>query len=174
MIVEVTPVSREIAGTTYEPNLEQRQRAAALRRFNWLYVYTPILLLSLAALILVGLLLWGVLSPNIEGTSAFVSGLADMIVILFSLPLLLLCAIGPAALIAMIALDVKRRRDPQAASLLQRLHTLLWRLDNIVARVLVKTRELSARVARLVIRVQAGAAYLKAWLNRIKRVFIRS
>jgi hypothetical protein len=145
-----------------------------LRRFNWLYVYTPVIVVSLVALILVILLLWGALSPNIEGTSAFVSGLADVIIILFSLPLLALCAIGPGALVAMIVLTVRRRRDPQAAALLDRLHTLLWRLDNMVERVLVKTRELSARAAGVVIRVQARAAYLKTLFNRIKGVFIRS
>lgn len=170
----MTPVSREVAGTTYRPTPEQRQRAAALRRFNWLYVYTPVIVVSLVALILVILLLWGALSPNIEGTSAFVSGLADVIIILFSLPLLALCAIGPGALVAMIVLTVRRRRDPQAAALLDRLHTLLWRLDNMVERVLVKTRELSARAAGVVIRVQARAAYLKTLFNRIKGVFIRS
>jgi hypothetical protein len=145
-----------------------------LRRFNWLYVYTPVIVVSLVALILVILLLWGALSPNIEGTSAFVSGLADVIIILFSLPLLALCAVGPGALVAMIVLTVRRRRDPQAAALLDRLHTLLWRLDNMVERVLVKTRELSARAAGVVIRVPARAAYLKTLFNRIKGVFIRS
>ena len=168
------PVSREVAGTTYRPTLEQRQRAAALRRFNWLFVYTPIIVLSLAALILIILLLWGVLSTDIVGTSAFVSGLADVIVILFSLPPLILCALGPAALVAMIVLAVRRRRDPQAASILDRLHQLLWRLDNIVERVLVRTKELSPRVAEPVINLHARTAHLKTLFNRLKSVLIRS
>lgn len=177
MIVEVTtpaPVSREVVATTYRPTLEQHQRAAALRRFNWLFVYTPIIVLSLAALIFVILLLWGVLSTGIEGTSAFVSGLADVIVILFTLPLLILCAVGPAALVAMIVLAVRRRRDPQAASVLERLHRLLWRLDNIVERVLVRTKELAPRVGEPLINLHARTAYVKTLTNRLKRILTRS
>ena len=177
MIVEVTtpaPVSREVAGTTYWPTPEQRQRAAALRRFNWLFVYTPIIVLSLAALILVILLLWGVLSPDTAATRAFASGLADIIVILLSLPLLILCAVGPAGLIAMIVLAVRRRRDPQAASILERLHRLLWRLDNIVERVLLRTKELSPRIASPVINLHARTAYLRTLTNRLKRILTRS
>lgn len=168
------PVLQEVTGTTYIPDVAQRARAAALRRFNWLYVYTPIIVFSLVALILVILLLWGVLSPNIEGTNAFVSGLADMIIILFSLPLLLLCALGPVALVAMIVLTIQRRRDPQATPILDRLHVLLWRLDNLVERVLVRTKELAPRVAEPVIRAHARAAYLKTFFNRVKRILIRS
>lgn len=168
------PVSQEVVGITYRASAEQLQRAAALRRFNWLYVYTPVIVLSLVALTLVILLLWGVLSPNIEGTNAFVSGLADVVIILFSLPLMLLCAIGPAALVGMIVLDVRRRRDPQAVPILDRLQRLLWRLDSLAGSVLLKTRELSHKAAELVIRAHTRIAYLKTLFNRIKRVFIRS
>ncbi|HEX6386428.1 MAG TPA: hypothetical protein VF177_17285, partial [Anaerolineae bacterium] len=69
---------------------------------------------------------------------------------------------------------IQRRRDPQATPILNRLHVLLWRLDNIVERVLVRTKELAPRVAELVIRAHAQAAYLKTFFNRVKRVLIRS
>lgn len=167
-------VSPEEIGTTYTPNAEQVQRAAALRRFNWLYIYTPVIVLSLVALTLVILLLWGVLSPGVEGTSAFVSGLADVVAILFSLPLIVLCAIGPAALLAIVVLAVRRRRDPQATSILERLHVLLWRLDTVTAKVMVKTEELAPRVAEVVIRAHARTAYLNNLFNRVKRIFVRS
>ncbi len=148
----------------YQPSPDQLARAAALKRFNRLYIYLPLAVFSVVGLVLVGLLLWGTLSPNIVGTREFVSGLADLILILAVLPMMLLCAIVPAAYIAWV---VYRRQQPQREH--GRFQTLIWRLDSLVTKAQDKTSDVMPKVATPVIKGHSWLAYLQSFIKNIKR-----
>lgn len=161
------PATSESAA--FEPNAAQLERAHALRRFNWIFVYTPVSLALAAILVIVGLLLWGSLAPHIRGTSEFASAVADIIIILTILPLFVLCAIVPAAAIALV---IYRRKKPKRTHDLG--HTLLWRLDALLDTVQAKSVQLLPRAAGAVIEGHARAAYVGALISRLKGIFGRS
>lgn len=152
----------------YQPAPEQLERAAALRRFNRLYLYLPLAVFSLAGLVLVGLLLWGVFSPNVTGTREFASGLADLVVIMTVMPLLLLCALVPAAAIGWL---VYRRQQPRQEH--GRFQTLFWRLDTLLTRLQATVSTTLPKAAVPVIKGHAWAAYLRALLENLKKLLIR-
>jgi hypothetical protein len=152
----------------YQPAPEQLERAAALRQFNRLYVYLPLAVFSLAGLVLVGLLLWGVFSPNITGTREFASGLADLVVIMTVMPLLLLCALVPAAAIGWV---VYRRQQPRQEH--GRFQTLFWRLDTLLTRLQATISTTLSKAAAPVIKGHAWAAYLRALQENLKKLLIR-
>lgn len=174
-----TPTSNTHYPTTsaHQPDPSQRERTQALRRFNWLAVYLPIIAGGILILVLTGLLIWGALSPRIEGTAAFASGLADLTLILFMLPMMVLCAIGPAALIGLIVYAVKRRRDQKDAPPPigdNRIQRLFWRLDNLLNTIQTRTNKTAVQAARPVIKANAELAYTQTLLQRIKQIFKRS
>ncbi len=156
-----TPAPTE--SPAYEPTLIQKERAATLRRFNRLYVYLPLGLASLGALTLVILMLWGALSPNIVGTREFASGLADIVLILTILPLLLLCAIVPAAA---VGYAVYRRQQPQREH--GRLQPLFWRLDSLVNKAHDKAETALPKAANPVISGHARMTYWRTLIKKIK------
>ena len=140
----------------YQPSPDQMERAAALQRFNRLYIYVPLAVFSLAGLVLVGLLLWGVFSPNILGTREFV------------MPLLLLCAIVPAAAIGLV---VYRRQQPKREH--GRFHTLLWRLDALVTKAQDAVSTTTPKAAAPIIKGHASLAYVQTLLKNVKKQFTR-
>ena len=152
----------------YQPSPDQLERAAALKRFNRLYIYIPVAFLGLTGFVLVGVLLWGVFSPNIVGTRAFASGLADLVVIMTVMPLLLLCAIVPAAAIGLV---VYRRQQPKREH--GRLHTLLWRLDALVTKVQDTVSSTTPKAAVPIIKGHAWMAYMQTLFKEIKKQFTR-
>ena len=152
----------------YQPSPEQLERTAALQQFNRLYIYLPLAIFSLAGLALVVLMLWGALSPNVVGTREFVSGLADLVVIMTVMPLLLLCAIVPAAAIGLV---VYRRQQPKREH--GRFHSLLWRLDSLVVKVQNAVSTTMPKVATPVIKGHAWMAYVQTLLKDVKKPFTR-
>lgn len=152
----------------YQPSPEQLERAAALQRFNRLYVYIPLAVFSLAAVALVTLMLWGVFSPNVVGTREFVSGLADLVVIMTVMPLLLLCLIGPAAAVGLV---VYRRQQPKREH--GRFHILLWRLDALVTKAQDAISATTPKAAAPVIKGYAWMAFMQTLLENVKKQFTR-
>ncbi len=152
----------------YQPSPEQLERAAALQRFNRLYIYVPLAVFSLAGVALVALMLWGVFSPNVVGTREFVSGLADLVVIMTVLPLLLLCLIVPAAAVGLV---IYRRQQPKREH--GRFHTLLWRLDAVVTKAQNAVSTTTPKAAAPVIKVHAWKAYVQTLLENVKKQFTR-
>ncbi|MCB8942315.1 MAG: hypothetical protein H6658_00935 [Ardenticatenaceae bacterium] len=164
--VEVTK-----ANTGIEPTAVQQARAASRQRFNWFFIYTPLIIFSLILLIITGLLIWGALSPNITGTRKFVSGVADIIIILTILPMTLLCLLPSVAVIGVI---VYRRRsqegEPEKYGRLQR---LFWRIDNILDIVQAKITAVLPKVGQPVIRLNAILAFVTTMLNHLVSLFRR-
>lgn len=163
MTIPVQPESQP-----YQPTAEQLERTAALTRFNRLYVYLPLIIFSAVGLFLLGLMLWGVFSPNENGAIGLMSGLADLIVIMTVIPLLLLCAVVPAAAIGLV---VYRRQQPQRKH--GRFQTLLWRLDTLITKAQSKTATTLPKAAAPVIKGHAWAAYVRALVENIKKLFAR-
>ncbi|GAB4160325.1 MAG: hypothetical protein Fur0021_32160 [Candidatus Promineifilaceae bacterium] len=150
------------------PSQAQLNREAALRRFNRLYVYTPLALGTLVCLVLVGWLLWGTIivnwfseTHNAESARALASGLADTIFIIVALPWGLFCAALPLLFFAGI---LRSRR--QGSAPLRRIQRLFWRLDDLLHRIDQKVNDLAPHLAHYVV---AG----NAWLSHIQTTVAR-
>jgi hypothetical protein len=121
------------------------------------------------ALILIGLYVVGV-----QGFAKFISAVADIIIILWTIPAIILVSLLPIAYIAYYAnRRQKRKLDPQTGPLAYRSRTqvLLWRIQVFLGQTQVKTDEIAPKVAKPVIDFNAFIAYLGAWLNIVTRPF---
>ncbi len=165
--------------TPYEPSANQLARAAAIRRFNRLYVYTPLVLGGLIILVLLGLMLWVGLAPQQwERFRPFFSGLADIIIIFTIMPMMLLCSIGPISLIALGAYRYQKRKEQkesaEPAPPAKGVQLLLWRLDAILDKTAVTVRDNAPKAAKPVIQFHAFLAYAASLLKQIRTMFSRS
>ena len=153
----------------YEPTARQIERDDALRRFNRLFVYLPILITAVIALAVIGLLFWVTIIQPGEASRETVSGIASAVVILVSLPMTVLCAI-PSILI--IAITVQGRKKGMAP--IKRVQTLFWRLDGLVLRIQSAVNENVPKVANVVIKGHAVVAYVRNLLTKITNLLKRS
>jgi hypothetical protein len=163
-----TEVVKTNAGV--EPTAVQKARITSLQRFNWYFVYTPILVLLLIVLTLTGLLTLGALSPKIIGTRPFISCVADIIIILTILPMSLLCLVLP---LAMVGFMVYRRGKKKDGTQYGRLHRLFWRIERLLDIVQAKTEAILPKVGQPIIRLNALLAYITTLLDHIMRLFRR-
>jgi hypothetical protein len=144
----------------------QQDRAAALRRFNLFFVYVPVAMLLLLVLILMGLLVWLTIGGGgDETTRSTVSGVADIFTILFILPATLLCAIVPLGVTGLIIYGRRQEWAP-----LRWLQRTLWKAEDTVVKVNLKTNEIVPKVARPLISLHAIVAYIKIFLTYLKRI----
>lgn len=155
--------------STNGPTEAQAERAASLKQFNRLAVYLPLLLFALVALGLVAVLLYYNLVWSNEPLRRFTGALANLIIILGSIPLLLLCAILP---LGVLFGYVYGRRQGQAP--LQRLQRLLWGIDNRVGGMQRQVEAVAPQAAAPLIAAHARAAYLSTLLQRIRQIVRRS
>lgn len=159
----------------FKPSEEQWQRANSLKRFNRLYVYTPVALFSIIVVVLVALMLIGVLAPGLTGMAEFASAMADVVLIMFMFPLIILMLTGPLLLFALLNNSRNRRktgkpRFDQGGSF----QVLLWKLDNLIQKSQAKTNEISPKMADQVIRFNELLAYTEALLKQIFSYFKRN
>jgi hypothetical protein len=165
--IKITTVT---AQPSYKPTEEQTRRAAARRRFNRLYIYTPVLLLTAVALVIFGIMVWSLFTPVGSENAAFLSGLADIILILVLVPQIF---IWGAIVAVPIALYIKRNRDrkqpvPADQKYVRqygRFRLLLWQIDHKLSQLqqLLADRVLPA-VVNPIIRVHRLGAALKTWV----------
>jgi hypothetical protein len=158
------------ANTGVEPTAVQEARVASLQRFNWYFVYTPLIVLLLVILILTGLLMWGVLSPNIVGTREFASGVADIVIILAALPMTLIGLLPPLGLVGFM---LYQRQKKGAGAKYGRLHRLFWRIDSILDIVQTKAEKTVDKAGQPVIRLNALMAYIITLFHHIVSLFRR-
>ena len=150
------------------PSQEQLSRAAALRRFNRLYVYTPLAVGALIYLALLGWLAWGMVSSNCFSSKetgsacALASGLADTVFIVMALPWALVCTALPLLFFAGILQSRKQGHAP-----LRRLQRLFWRLDDLLHKIDRKANDLAARSAHYVV---AGSAFFTRIQTTVARL----
>ena len=154
---------------SHEPTQEQAERAAALRRFNWMFIYGPIGLAAAITLGLVIFLLIIALNPPSDEALLFISGLADVALVIALLPFLI---VG-AALLGLIAYGYVRARQ-QGMAPVRQTQRLLWRMDNLVGRLRGRTKEAASQVARPFISAHSIVAYVKALMYQTSRLLKRS
>lgn len=162
---------------SYEPTPDQLAREKALQRFNRLYVYTPMLLVGIATLALLIFMLWHIFTvkpENQEGFYALLSGLADLILIFFNIiPMMLFCAVGPALFAYLVVRTNKRRKLPEHERR-GKLQVILWRIDQVIAKIQLGLRDTYLeKAARPIIQGQALAAAIQALAQYIQRIFAR-
>ena len=162
--------SQEITQTerSYEPTVEQAERAADLRRFNLLFVYGPIGLLAAITVSLIVILLVIAVSPPSDEALLFISGLADVALVIAILPILIVGAAG----LALIAYGYYRGRQRGMAPVRQT-QRLLWRMDNVVGRLRVRTGETADSVVRPFMSVNGAITYIKVLILQIVRIIKR-
>lgn len=155
---------------SYQPTITQRERFEKLRRFNWLYVYTPILICTAVVLVLIGMMMWGTFANPETPTRLFFSGMADLILILILLPLIVIGLIGPAALGGFVYWQIQSRRTRQEqpvqieGNLVQRYS---WRLEALLDKAAVTIERIVAKIATLLIRVHGQVEFASQFLRKI-------
>lgn len=164
--------------TVYQPTADQLARDAALRRFNRLYVAVPIGLGVLVALVIIGLFLFLILAPDSIAAAQYISNLADIVMILGTIPLLVLCAILPIAYLAYLANRRQRRAQQPVISgpmaNRSRVQAALWRVESAMDTVKQKTDETAPKVAEPFIYANARFNEAESWLTSIRNAFRRS
>jgi hypothetical protein len=153
----------------YQPTPAQLARAAALRRFNRWFVYLPVSIAAVIALLVIGLLFWVTLIQPGENSRETVSGIASAVIILVSLPMTLLCAL-PSVLI--IGAFVQGRQKGMAP--LKRVQTIFWQIDSLVLRLQTAVKNFTPKIAGIVIKAHAAVAYIRNLLNQLKNMLKRS
>ena len=152
---------------SYSPTAEQLERERELKRFNRLYIYVPIGIAAAIGIFLLVLMLIGIFAPGLVGAEGFLSGLADTILVLWMMPMMVLCAIVPIAYVGYL-INRRQRRGmlPPDSPLLRHSRTqmALWQAQNIADRVEEKTEEVSDQAAQPFINVTGFAAYVYSWL----------
>ncbi len=162
----------------FEPSEEQIARAAALRRFNRLYVYVPVGVVTAVVLLTFFYLLYLALFPPSEDTYLFLSGLADFVLIMMLLPVVLIFGLVMTAVIGgyvyyNFVMDEADRPIPPAPPY-GRVRTLLWRMDSLLLLIILpKLRYYSYRITRPIVRFNGWFAYVQAWLDTLRRLLIR-
>lgn len=161
----------------YEPRTEQLERDAALRRFNRLYVAVPLGLAVFAALLILGLFLYLIFAPDANASVQYLSNLADLVIILGTIPMLVLCAIVPIAYLAyLINRRQRRAQQPTAVGPManrSRVQATLWRVDSAMNKVRHKTNETAPKVANPFVRFNAWLAGIEAWFKSIRNALKR-
>lgn len=168
------PDRRTYIEPTFKPTPFQLERDRELRRRNRLYIYLPIGVACLLSLVTIILILIGIFAPGVTGTEAFIAAVADIIIILWIVPVIALLSILPIGYFAYIVnRRNKRKLHPQTGPLAyrSRIQVLLWRVQYFIERADNKTTEYAPKVAEPVTRFNGLLAYLDAWHNILTRPF---
>ena len=153
----------------YVPTTAQKGRAAALRRFNWLFVYGPTIFFTLVAAALMIFMLVRALPDDGEASRSLISGIADLVIIVSTVPVTILVALVPAAAITIVIQARQRKMAP-----LQRLQQILWQVESFLGKVQIKVNEIAPKLARPIIQGNAIFALIKHSTRTIQNLFIRS
>ncbi|PID84912.1 MAG: hypothetical protein CSB13_10740 [Chloroflexi bacterium] len=178
MIEQTTPYKRP--PKPFKPSERQKAREAALKRFNQLYVSMPIIIFSVIAVLIIVLMVIAVLYRFINedvnwDILPFISGLADIVIILFTIPLIIVMIAAPALLAGIIYVSNKRRKaDKSTVVQGGKFQVLFWKMDNLIEYVQTKTNKIAPQVANQVIRFNESIAYMGAFLKQIATYFKRS
>lgn len=164
----------------FTPNDAQKEREAALKRFNRLYVLAPVIAISVISAFLIILMIVIVLVMSFSDDMnaqylSFISGLADITIIMFTIPMIILMISGPLMLAGMINMSRKRRKlGKPAFDQGGGLQVLLWKMDNLVQKSQNKTNEVAPQMAEQVIRFNELIAYAQGFFKQIIRYCKRS
>jgi MFS superfamily sulfate permease-like transporter len=147
---------------------EQRARTVALRRFNWLYLYIPVVVVAGIMLGLLLTLAWATLFGGGEFQREYSSGIADIYIMLTCLlPLTLICAIFPLG--GVFLLYTRRKRGSFVSERLQR---LLRRVDSLLVTAADKADQIEPKVAQPIIRSRGWLAYFGTLLRTLQTMIL--
>lgn len=159
---------------SYQPTAEQLARDEALKRFNRLYIIIPVAITVLIALALLITLAVFAFLPNNSALRQFISGMADLIIILVSIPMTLLCAILPVAYVAIVLNRRQQRRlYPQLGPMAYRgrLQSLLWWLQGKLDQAQAAVESGSTSLANRVMKAHERFEYYSTLGERLRRNF---
>ena len=160
----------EMRSNTFVPTAVQLERAEALTRFNRWTIYVPLGVLATAVVgFLIYLLILAVWPPY-EDTRLFLSGVADIILIFFMLPVVLLFGLLLAGIFGGAFYwrqSKKETGEPSLQNKYGRLRLLLWKLDQKLSTVYRKVDQLMPKIAQPVMRLNATLAYISSWLGQL-------
>ncbi|MCB8926466.1 MAG: hypothetical protein H6652_12665 [Ardenticatenaceae bacterium] len=160
----------EMRSNTFVPTAVQLERAEALTRFNRWAIYVPLGVLATAVVgFLIYLLILAVWPPY-EDTRLFLSGVADIILILFMLPVVLLFGLLLAGIFGGAFYwrqSKKETGEPSLQNKYGRLRLLLWKLDQKLSTVYRKVDQVMPKIAQPVMRLNATLAYISSWLGQL-------
>lgn len=160
----------------FSPSAEQLARERALQRFNRLTIILPVTIVVVMVIALIVLMLIGIFAPGLIGAEEFLSGLADTILVMWMIPMTVLCAIGPIMYIAYLVNRRQRRNQlPPDSPLLQhrRSQMAMWQAQDITDRLEQKSGSLSDRIVQPFFSLGVFASYVDAWLVILTRPFRR-
>jgi hypothetical protein len=145
---------------------EQLMRNKALRRFNWLYIYTPIIVVVVLTLGILALLTWQSLVPDSAEKMLFLSGLADLILIGWMCPMTLILSLGPISGIYFLY-----RRNQRGSYVREPLQRLVWRTDSLLDTSQDKIKQVQPRIAEPFITAHGWAAFVRNIGQQIVQLF---
>jgi hypothetical protein len=160
----------------FTPTAVQLERANALKRFNRWVIYVPLGLLATAVLGLLIYLLILAIWPPYADTRLFLSGIADIVLILFMLPVVLIFGLLLAGIFGGLFYWQQSRKEEGEPSLQRRygrLRLLLWKGDQKLGILFRHIDQLLPKVADPVIRFNAFMAYLNTWMSQLPKQFKR-
>lgn len=174
---EFPPFESAYTRTTYRPTAEQLARDEQRLRYLRRNVYLPIIIAAVVVVVLFALVIalaFGIGTPQ---AASFIAGLAALIVILFSIPLIFLMAVMPIAWLAFRLNRRQRRKEfPETGPMAYRgrFQILLWQLDGMLGSAQPRVEGVGRRLRRPLINLHARFAYLRKFLNGIFGRFTRS
>jgi len=157
---------------SFEPSTAQLERDKELRRRNRLYIYLPIGFACFLSIVIIILILAGIFAPGITGTEEFIAAVADIIIILWIIPAIMLLSILPIGYVFyLFNRRNKRKLNPQTGPLAyrSRLQVLLWRVQYFVEKGQSATNNYAPRVVAPVTQFNSFIAYVETWLDAIVR-----
>lgn len=159
----------------YEPDQTQLERRDALHRFNRRYVYLPIGIFVALTSVVIILLFIGVFSPAFPGGAAYASALADITLIMFLIPAIIMMAAGPALLYWLLSNGRRRRWEGKPRfDEGGKLQVWLWQLDTLLGKTRDATAVYTEKASKPIIAFNSWLAYAKAFLEQIKNFLKRS
>jgi hypothetical protein len=162
--------------STFKPTAVQLERAAALKRFNRWAIYLPLGLLATAVIGFLIYLLIIAIWPPYEDTRLFLSGMADIFLILFMLPVVLIFGLLLIGIFGGAIYWQQSRKESGEPSLQRkygRLRLLLWRLDQRLSKLYQQIDKQMPLLARPIIRFNALMAYVNSWLSQLTKQMYR-
>jgi hypothetical protein len=162
--------SQEDNTNSFVPTAVQIQRANELKRFNRLVIYLPLGLLATAVLGLLIYLLILAIWPPFQDTRLFISGIADIILILFVLPVVLIFGLLLVGIFGGAIYWRQSRKDEGEPSLQQkygRFRLLLWKVDQKLSGVYRQIDQLMPKLADPIVKFNATMTYINTRLARL-------
>ena len=152
----------------FQPTSEQLRRNEELRRFNRVYIYFPIAIVTILAFsIVLSLILYVILADSTEYLDT-VSAIADVILVITIIAIMLMIVLFLA--IAGAVYFQARKAD---IAPLRAIQVLFWRLDLFTVRIQRGVNDFVPKLANPFIRVRARFAFWRVLLNKLKNLFSR-